>query len=1008
MPRRLLAALLALTAAALLPAADAPPAPVPLKDAAARFKVPEGFRVTLFAGEPDVVQPIAMTFDDRGRMWVVECRSYPKWRADGKGTDRVVILEDTDGDGVHDKRTVFLEDGSNLSGIELGFGGVWLCSLPNLIFIPIKAGGDKPAGPPQILLDGWNLKETKHNVFNSLGWGPDGWLYGLNGIQAKSYVGKPGTPQDKRKFFDCGVWRYHPTRHTFEVYAYGTTNPFGMDWDENGQMVFTNCVIDHLWHVVPGAHYQRMYGQDPNPYVYEPMRSASDHKHWAGGAWTSSRGTTAGVSAEHSDAGGGHAHSGAAVYLGDNFPAEYRNSVFMCNIHGNRLNRDKLSIQGSGLVGTHAPDFAFANDPWFRGICVKLGPDGAMYVSDWSDTGECHNYNVVDASNGRIYRISYGSPKPWKLDLSKLTDSQLAKFQSSGNEWAVRRTRLKLYEMASMGINFDSSVKYLYNMVTGFMRWPDAKTRLRAWWALYAIGAAKPDDLLDLAKDVGAGTSTSSDADSIRVWAVQLLVDVQPVSAVVSERLVEHALRERSPFVRMALASAMQRLPDDAKLKLADALFNRPEDNADHNLSVMYWLGIQPAVLTKPVEALALAGRTKNAKVRESIVRCYLTRPGVELPAALADVVKLLGDVTDDSARKGIIAGVRLATAGRRDLTPPAGWAHTYAKLLASPDPGTRNDAEALAVAFGDEKALAALRTKLLDASKPADVRRTALALLVTRKPADLGPVLCDLLADPAVRGAAVRGLASYPDADTPAAILKAYPAFSAEEKADAVQTLAGRPAFALALLDAVQKGAVPKADVTAFTARQILALNDKTVAAKLETAWGVVRPASATRKDQAAKLKKLLTDDALKSADVARGRAVWTKSCASCHKLFGEGGDVGPELTGSQRTNLDYVLENVLDPSAVVPGEYRMTTFQLADGRTLSGIIRKETPQAVTVRTLNEEVIVPVADIDTRKPTPLSIMPDGLFDTLKDDELRDLVAYLRATAQVPLPAGGK
>src|SRR5262245_51514233 len=190
---RLALTLFALVFASRLTASDKP---IPPKEAPSKMTVPPGFKVTLFAGEPDIVQPIAFTFDDRGRMWVVECLSYPKWRDDGKGSDRVVILEDADGNGTFDKKTVVLDNGSNLSGIELGFGGVWLCSTPNLIFIPIK--DDKPSGPPEILLDGWNLKEAKHNVFNSLAWGPDGWMYGCNGIQTKSWVGKPGTPQNAR------------------------------------------------------------------------------------------------------------------------------------------------------------------------------------------------------------------------------------------------------------------------------------------------------------------------------------------------------------------------------------------------------------------------------------------------------------------------------------------------------------------------------------------------------------------------------------------------------------------------------------------------------------------------------------------------------------------------------------------------------------------------------------------------------------------------------------------
>src|SRR5438067_524378 len=294
-----------------------PDRPLPPKDAAKAMTLPKGFKSTLFVGEPDVVQPIAFTFDDRGRLWVVECLSYPKWSLDGTGHDRVTLFEDTDDDGEFDVRQVVYDRGSNLSGIELGHGGVWLCSTPNLVFVPCDFNADKPAptGKPEVVLDGWNVKDTKHNIFNSLIWGPDGWLYGCNGIQSQSKVGRPGAAAKDRVEMNCGVWRYHPTRKSFEVVAHGTTNPFGLDYDEYGELFITNCVIKHLFHVIPGAHYDRMYGQDINPYSYELMHSIADYIHWGGGDWTTSRGNKP----EHSDAGGGHAHVGCMVYPGDNW-----------------------------------------------------------------------------------------------------------------------------------------------------------------------------------------------------------------------------------------------------------------------------------------------------------------------------------------------------------------------------------------------------------------------------------------------------------------------------------------------------------------------------------------------------------------------------------------------------------------------------------------------------------------------------------------------------------------
>ena len=259
--------------------AEAPLSPI---QAAEQMELPDGFRATVFAAEPDIVQPIAMTIDTRGRLWVVECISYPNWKDIGvqDGNDRVLIFEDTDGDGQFDKRSVFLDNGRNLTGIELGFGGVYLCSSPDLIFIPDSNHDDKPDGPPRILMSGLTLK-AKHNVFNGLHWGPDGWLYGLHGITDTSQITVSGSSKNPVPM-NCGVWRFHPTRNVFEPYCWGSTNPWGLDWDAGGQAFITNCVIEHVFHVISGAHFKRMHGQDLNPNVFTLMDSCTDHIHWGG------------------------------------------------------------------------------------------------------------------------------------------------------------------------------------------------------------------------------------------------------------------------------------------------------------------------------------------------------------------------------------------------------------------------------------------------------------------------------------------------------------------------------------------------------------------------------------------------------------------------------------------------------------------------------------------------------------------------------------------------------
>jgi putative heme-binding domain-containing protein len=333
----------------------------------------------------------------------------------------------------------------------------------------------------------------------------------------------------------------------------------------------------------------------------------------------------------------------------------------------------------------------------------------------------------------------------------------------------------------------------------------------------------------------------------------------------------------------------------------------------------------------------------------------------------------------------------------------PAGWNSIYPKLASSVSLETRDLAEEVALIFHDPTVLTALRARLTDITATPAARRSAIERLVAHKTSDLGPVLRDLLTDPAVRQSAIRGLAAFADAETPAAILKHYPQFTTEEKLDAVNTLAARTAWANALLDAIAKGTIPRSDVPVATARQVLALNDKALSARLGTVWGKIGSASKERAALMKKWKETLDESTLAKADASRGRAMFAKHCAGCHKMFGEGRAVGPELTGSQRANLDYVLENVLDPSAVVPNEFRLINFTTRDERVVSGIVLRETKDAVTVRTANDTVVLPTSDLAARKPTNLSIMPDGLFDQMKPDEVRDLVAYLRSKQQVPI-----
>jgi putative membrane-bound dehydrogenase-like protein len=959
--------------------ADEPP--ISPQRAVERFQLPEGFRATLFAGEPALVKPIAMTTDDRGRLWVVESHSYPNWLPQGKeGRDRILIFEDKKGSGHFDSCKVFWDKGTNLSGIAIGFGGVWLCATPYLLFVPVHPGEDTPAGPPKVILDGWSL-DAKHNVFNALTWGPDGWLYGCNGILATSHIGRPGTPQEKRIPINCGVWRYHPVKESFEVFAWGTTNPWGLDFDDYGEAFITNCVIKHLFHVIPGAHYVRMYGQDLNPHCYGLMASCADHIHWGGGDWTTSRGGQG----AHDAPGGGHAHAGAMVYLGDNWPDEFRHHIFMCNLHGSRVNQDVLERHGSGYVAHHGKDFLLANDSWFRGLSLLYGPDGGVFLSDWHDTGECHDYDRVEPC-GRIFKVTFGKPAAVNPDLSVLSDGQLVRLQRHKNDWWVRHARRLLQERAYAGKLDKNARPRLMKMLDEEKEVP---RKLRALWALHVTGPLGEKTLLHL---------LDSPHEPIRVWAVRLLVEDKQISDEAERRLTELASSDKAMSVRLSLASALQRLPHSPGWAIAEALAAHAEDAADENLPLMLWYGIEPLVPQDAERAVKLL-----VKCKIPLVRQYITRriTDSQSPNPLA---RLLTANNDAAVQLDVLRGMYEALQGRRSVPAPENWSAVHRKLVASKNAAIREKVLQLSVLFGDPQALASLRQTASDVKIEAAARCTALQTLIEKRPPDLLPLLQKLIGDRAVRGTVLRGLASYSDPQIPQLILEPYAEFSDAEKADAIATLASRPAYALALLDAMEKDRVPRRDLSAFTVRQLLAFKNNELTERLTKVWGTVRPPAADKAALLAKYKAMVPASVLKKADRKHGRLLFSRTCASCHTLFGEGGKIGPDLTGSQRTNPEYLLTKLIDPSAVVARDYQMTVLTLKNGRVLSGLIKEENDKTLTLQTQNEAVRLDKSDIDERQRSQQSMMPDGLLAPLSPAEVRDLIGYVSGAGQVPLP----
>lgn len=984
--------------------------------AARQMTVPPGFDVQLAAGEPMVHQPIAMCFDARGRLWIAEAHTYPLRAPQGEGRDRIVILEDTDQDGDFDSSKTFIEGLNLVSGLEVGFGGVYVGAAPYLMFIPDRNGDDVPDAPVSgtadrsaassddlqfpldvppgatVLRDGFGWQDT-HETLNAFIWGPDGWLYGCHGVFTHSRVGRPGDPDESRIPLNAAVWRYHPQRDVFEPFMHGTSNPWGVDFNDHGQAFLTACVIPHLWHVIQGARYHRQGGQHFNPYTYQDIRTIADHAHYVGNirdhAWWGHEPHAAGDTLR---AGGGHAHAGAMVYLGDNWPETYRNQIFFNNIHGNRVNNDLLERvpDSSAFVGHHGDDLLLANDHYFRGINLRYGPDGTVYLIDWYDRNACHRTNpeIWDRTNGRIYRVRYGeATPPADLNLHTWSDDQLLDAHEHRNEWYVRMAR-KLLMQRDTSADLRAA---LWDRAADAARPVDR--RLRYLWTLHAVSGLDESQSLQLLGD---------SEEYIRAWTIQLVLEDHEAADAFVQQMAALAESDPSPVVRLYLGSALQRLPLDERWPIAQALIGHGEDADDHNIPLLLWYGIEPLVPADPQRAMELAAASDIP-----LLRRFIVRRASEQNSTIGPVVAALAAAPDTVAQTLIMEEMLAAFEGRVDIPMPDTWQAAWNRLSRSADQSVRDRANQLAILFGDQRVYPPMRELLGDPTRDISRRRQALDVLVQGRDRDAAPVLMSdaVLKEPQLRGPAVRALAALGDADVPATLLARYASFDAETRRDVIGTLVSRPQWTAELLNAIGDGQVPSSDVHAFHVRQILAFEQPRLNDLLRTHWGEIRETSADRQQQIARWKQILRPNVLRDANLGHGRRVYQKTCQNCHKLFGEGGDIGPEITGSNRANLDYILENILDPSAVVGRDYRMTVVVLEDGRVVNGLLKRETDSALTLQTINDRVVVPRDEIEERAASDVSMMPERQLDELSQTEVRDLIAYLASPVQVA-PAG--
>ena len=1012
--------------------------PLSPEAALASLRLPSGFSASLYAKEPQVQNPIAGTVDALGRVWIAENYTYAErsQRFDLNLHDRVVVLEDRDGDGVAEQRTVFSDSLQMLTGIAVGQGGVWLMCPPQLLFIPDGDGDLIPDGPPQVMLDGFHVaRENYHNFANGLSWGPDSWLYGRCGASCPGELGLPGTTAEQRIPLRGGIWRYDPQRQVVEALNQGTTNPWGHDWNALGELFFINTVNGHLWHSIPGAHYVRPHSLDANPRSFEWIDMHADHWHFdTGKSWTDSRDGAA------NDFGGGHAHVGMMIYQETTWPSEYQQRLMTVNMHGRRINVERLDAQGSGYVGRHEPDFVMSDDTWFRGMDLLPLPDGNVLMLDWSDTGECHDSTGVHRTSGRIFKITYDKKQQPSGDglstLSEKDPAALAELQSSSSEWHARRAREQLRALrvqvrsGGQAIDLSTAEAAMRSLLDSPAPEP---LRLRALWALWAMDGLQQNHLLELCDDRQA---------CVRLWAVRLLSDRWGIDTTTGQRppdvgnevvvdpttvakLIAMAGGEPDARVRLVLASTLQRMPIESRASLATALMSHAEDAEDHNLPLMVWYGLIPLcqkiqvsdfghaeesqLKAQRLETLvAVAAQSQWPRTRRLIVRSLAGEIDAA-PQAIAQLIDVASSSRNRDLAIDVVIGTARGLAGRRQVVMPKGWQNLL-KLIGSTQTGD-TDVSALPdaindlnVLFGDGVAIDELKRLVLDESAPMDERRSALSSLVDSRADGLRDLCLQLLKQRYLNVVAARGLASEQDDEIGERLLANYRTFAPLDRPAVISILASRKNWGRLLLNAIGEAKVDRTELTPFQARQLSSFHDQQLDDLLVEHWGQARATDEARIEQMVALRSVLTTNRLAAADRQQGRLLFTRTCAGCHTLYGEGGKLAPDLTGAGRSNLDYLLENIVDPSAVVTKEFRTTVAVLEDGRVLTGLMTDKTDKVLTLATQEQTLRLPLAEITEWKQSAASTMPEGLLNQLSEQQVADLFAYLQSTHQVALP----
>ncbi len=929
------------------------------------MKVPAGFKVELVAAEPDLVNPVAMTFDERGRIWVAESVEYPR-SSPGAGRDRIKILEDVDGDGAIDKTTIFAEGLNIPSGIALGYGGVWVANAPDILYLQ-DTNHDDRADRREVVVTGFGRTDT-HELPNSLTWGPDGWLYGLNGVFNQSHVTYRGREYD----FTCAMFRIHPRTRDFELFAQGTSNPWGIAWDAEGSAFVSACVIDHLWHLVETGYYHRQGGPYP-PHTWK-IDSIVKHKHQKA------------------------AYCGLHFFDSDAYPSEYRGKLYMGNLHGNCINVDSLRRDGSTYSAAAEPDFLSANDAWFMPVAQKTGPDGCLYVLDWYDQYHCYqdarrDPAGIDRAKGRLYRVRYhDSPRAGRFNLALEADEQLLARLAGPNIFFREMSQRLLQER-----NLTETRARLHELV--FDGGAARTTRMHALWSLVGGGPLEVEFHEKLLKHADP---------AFRAWGVRAAGNQASHAPAIRNRVLA-LVHDPTPDVKLQAIVAAPKLEGLASLPvLLEALENC---GSDRLIPHIVWQNLHPMLEDRCEQFLNIL-REKDlqkspqlATILPRAIERILDRRNAD-PTPVAMLFELLADGPNANpvgANQCLeLLAARVQSGELKDQPLRALQTQLQPRLSPLVAGNAAHplhfSATLLAASWKNPAGLAAARAIFAATGPPPERRLAALRGLAAGQDEALydaaGAVLADRTGSVDFRGRVLAALGALDSPRVAEIVLAQYNTLELDLQPRAIELLTQRPDWSRQLLKAISTRQVAAAALNANQVRKLLATRDVELRQLVAAEWGIVREQrSPGREAVIAEVRRLIRQT---PGDALRGQVVYKKVCGQCHKIYGAGEEVGPDLTSNGRASFEQLLSNVFDPNLVIGAAYQARTVVTNSGKVFSGLIAEETDRRIVLKVQGGKLeTIPRDEIEEMTRSELSLMPEGLEKQFSRQETADLFAFL-------------